>query len=104
MLSLANIRPGGRYLAVDDASGVVVAGIIERLGGLLLFFLTCRNAHSTAGDGRVITICDTESPPAYPVMVTMNFPPGHVKPVLSSLNWATSEEDYTPSTPLKFTE
>lgn len=33
MLNLANIRPGGRYLAVDDASGIVVAGILERLGG-----------------------------------------------------------------------
>lgn len=33
MLNLANIRPGGKYLAVDDASGVIVAGILERLGG-----------------------------------------------------------------------
>lgn len=33
ILSLANIRPGGRYIAVDDASGVVIAGILERMGG-----------------------------------------------------------------------
>lgn len=33
MLNLANVRPGGRYLAVDDASGIVVAGILERMGG-----------------------------------------------------------------------
>lgn len=33
MLNLASVRPGGRYIAVDDASGVVVAGILERLGG-----------------------------------------------------------------------
>ena len=33
MLNLASIRPGGKYIAVDDASGVVVAGILERLGG-----------------------------------------------------------------------
>ena len=33
MLNLANIRPGGRYIAVDDASGLVVAGILERMGG-----------------------------------------------------------------------
>ncbi len=33
LLSLANIRPGGRYIAVDDASGVIVAGILDRLGG-----------------------------------------------------------------------
>lgn len=35
ILNLANIRPGGRYLAVDDVSGMLVAGILERLGGIL---------------------------------------------------------------------
>lgn len=33
MLHLGNIRPGGKYLAVDDASGLLVAGILERMGG-----------------------------------------------------------------------
>jgi tRNA (adenine58-N1)-methyltransferase non-catalytic subunit len=33
LLNLANIRPGGRYLAVDDASGLVVSAILERMGG-----------------------------------------------------------------------
>jgi tRNA (adenine-N(1)-)-methyltransferase non-catalytic subunit len=33
MLNLGNIRPGGKYLAVDDASGMLVAGILERMGG-----------------------------------------------------------------------
>jgi tRNA (adenine-N(1)-)-methyltransferase non-catalytic subunit len=36
MMNLANIRPGGRYLAVDDASGVVVSAILERMGGPLM--------------------------------------------------------------------
>ena len=42
MLNLANIHPGGRYLAVDDASGIVVAGILERLGGTYfsVFYIT----------------------------------------------------------------
>lgn len=35
MVNMANIRPGGRYLAVDDASGMVVSAILERLGGKL---------------------------------------------------------------------
>jgi tRNA (adenine-N(1)-)-methyltransferase non-catalytic subunit len=35
LLNLANVRPGGRYLAVDDASGLLVASILERLGGML---------------------------------------------------------------------
>lgn len=48
------------------------------------------------GEGRLITICDTDSPPAYPVIANMNFKPAIVSGVLASLNWATSEEDYTP--------
>ncbi|EPS96685.1 hypothetical protein FOMPIDRAFT_1032304 [Fomitopsis schrenkii] len=82
MLNLANIRPGGRYLAVDDASGIVVAGILERLGG----------------NGRLITICDVDSPPAYPAMVHMNFKKEVIQ-ALSSLNWATADEEYTPIVP-----
>ncbi|KAF8078954.1 Gcd10p family-domain-containing protein [Lyophyllum atratum] len=83
MLNLANIRPGGRYLAVDDASGLVVTGILERMGG----------------EGRLLTICDTDSPPAYPVMANMNFKPHIASGVLVSLNWATAEEDYNPIIP-----
>jgi tRNA (adenine-N(1)-)-methyltransferase non-catalytic subunit len=33
MMNMANIRPGGRYLAVDDASGMVVSAVLERMGG-----------------------------------------------------------------------
>lgn len=33
MLTLANIRPGCRVLVVDDASGLLVASVAERLGG-----------------------------------------------------------------------
>ncbi|KZP25277.1 Gcd10p-domain-containing protein, partial [Athelia psychrophila] len=83
MLNMANIRPGGRYIAVDDASGMVVSGILERLGG----------------DGRLITICDVDSPPAYPVMTQMNFKKESFTAILSSLNWATVQEDYTPILP-----
>ncbi|KAJ7070756.1 Gcd10p family-domain-containing protein [Mycena amicta] len=83
ILNMANIRPGGRYLAVDDASGLIVSGILERMGG----------------SGRLITICNTDSPPAYPVMVTMNFNEETVAPVLSSLNWATADETHTPLVP-----
>lgn len=94
MLNLANVRPGGRYLAVDDASGLLVAGILERLGGMLS--VESRNhQHSCSiiGDGRLITICNADSPPAYPVVPYMNFDPS-VTDVLASLNWATAEEDY----------
>ena len=80
ILNLASIRPGGKYLAVDDASGIVVAGILQRLGG----------------SGRLITICDIETPPAYPCMVHLNFEKEYTS-IMSSLNWATADEEYTPS-------
>ncbi|EJF67268.1 Gcd10p-domain-containing protein [Dichomitus squalens LYAD-421 SS1] len=79
ILNLANVRPGGRYLVVDDASGVVVSAVLDRLGG----------------QGRLLTICDVDSPPAYPVMTQMNFRK-EVTSIMSSLNWATADEDYTP--------
>jgi tRNA (adenine58-N1)-methyltransferase non-catalytic subunit len=34
MMNLGNIRPGGHYIAVDEASGMVVSALLERLGGL----------------------------------------------------------------------
>ncbi|KAK7007033.1 Adenine(58)-N(1)-methyltransferase non-catalytic subunit TRM6 [Favolaschia claudopus] len=82
ILNMANIRPGGRYLAVDDASGLLVSGILERMGG----------------SGRLITIGNSDSPPAYPVMVNMNFTAETVAP-LSSLNWATADQSHTPLVP-----
>ncbi|KAF5388511.1 hypothetical protein D9757_004710 [Collybiopsis confluens] len=80
MLTMGNIQPGGRYLVVDDASGLVVAAILQRL----------------EGSGTLIAICDTDSPPAYPVVANMNFPPAMVQLVLKTLNWATSEQSYIP--------
>ena len=59
----------------------------------------CSNASDglpILGEGRLLTICATDSPPAYPVMVNMNFKPQITSGVLASLNWATAEEGYTP--------
>jgi tRNA (adenine-N(1)-)-methyltransferase non-catalytic subunit len=81
ILNLANVRPGGRYIAVDEASGLLVSAILERLGG----------------EGRLISICDVDSPPAYPVMTLMNFRKDVVTKIHSSLNWATAQEDYAPA-------
>jgi hypothetical protein len=36
MLNLGNVRPGGRYIVVDEASGMVVSALLERLGGQFL--------------------------------------------------------------------
>lgn len=37
MLSLANVRPGWKGIVVEDVGGLVVAAVIERLGGENLF-------------------------------------------------------------------
>jgi tRNA (adenine-N(1)-)-methyltransferase non-catalytic subunit len=33
ILNSASVRPGGKYIVVDEASGIIVAGLLERLGG-----------------------------------------------------------------------
>ncbi|EGO01679.1 hypothetical protein SERLA73DRAFT_177104 [Serpula lacrymans var. lacrymans S7.3] len=78
IMNMANIRPGGRYIAVDDAAGILVCGILDRMGG----------------QGRLITICDVDCPPAYPTLTQMNFNHEATISILSSLNWATAQPDY----------
>jgi tRNA (adenine58-N1)-methyltransferase non-catalytic subunit len=38
-MNLGNVRPGGRYIVVDDASGMVVSAVLERLGGPFLTYV-----------------------------------------------------------------
>lgn len=38
LLTLGNVRPGGRYVVVDDASGLLISAVLERLSGMLLEF------------------------------------------------------------------
>jgi len=68
------------------------------MGGSQMNYLLYWNASDgfILGEGKLLTICATDSPPAYPVMVNMNFKPHITSGVLASLNWATAEEDYTP--------
>ena len=80
LLNLASIRPGGRYLVVDDTSGLVIAAILERMGG----------------QGRIMVLSENESPPAWPILESMNFGKDIVEKCVSVLNWAQAEEDYVP--------
>jgi hypothetical protein len=66
-----------------------------RVGNACLYVLALFH-HISAGEGRLLAICDVDSPPAYPVMTNMNFKKHIFTLVLSSLNWATVQEDYTP--------
>jgi tRNA (adenine58-N1)-methyltransferase non-catalytic subunit len=33
LLTLGNVRPGARFLVVDETGGLLTAGVMERLGG-----------------------------------------------------------------------
>ncbi|KAF8713644.1 Gcd10p protein, partial [Rhizoctonia solani] len=81
LLNSANVRPGARILVADDVSGLLVAAVLERLGG----------------SGRCLVITDVDGPSAFPVIPHMNFEP-EVKSskIMSTLNWAAADEDYTP--------
>lgn len=45
LLSIANARPGGKYLVVDDISGVIVAALLERMGGEGTIVVAHENEH-----------------------------------------------------------
>ncbi|CAE7132858.1 unnamed protein product [Rhizoctonia solani] len=82
LLNSANVRPGARILVADDVSGLLVAAVLERLGGR----------------GRCLAITDVDGPSAFPIVSHMNFEL-EVKSstILSTLNWAAVDEDYIPS-------
>lgn len=44
-LNMGNIRPGGNYLVVDETPGVLVAAILERMGGEGTITLVHENEH-----------------------------------------------------------
>lgn len=46
LLSYANVRPGGRYLVLDDTSGVVVYAMMERMQGKGQIMLVHENEHA----------------------------------------------------------
>ena len=115
LLSFANIRSGGRYLVVDDCSGLVVGGILERMGGqsrLVCSRLSVLSEHARArpsadllriclslgipGKGRIMTFSDTDAPPAHNILnAQMNVPKDVIETTVKSLNWAEAEEDWT---------
>ncbi|WVQ70752.1 hypothetical protein IAR50_000274 [Cryptococcus sp. DSM 104548] len=77
MLTMANVRPGGRYIVVDDTGGLVTAAVLERMG--------C--------EGRVLLMTDNDSPPSWGVLQTMNFTRRELEAV-KWLNWLQAEESY----------
>lgn len=81
LLQNGNVRPGGRYLVVDDTGGLVLGGMIERMGGR----------------GRILTLTDSDSPPTYHILQNqMNFPAELITKMVGSLNWHVASPDWVP--------
>lgn len=105
MLTLANVHPHGRYLVVDDGGGIVVSGVIERLGGQWTTYQVSFVPHmqyQRLGTGRILAIGDSESPPVYHIMSQMNYPSSYIDNVFCSINWAYTDESWVPGTILSF--
>ncbi|VVT54367.1 uncharacterized protein SAPINGB_P004040 [Magnusiomyces paraingens] len=47
MMSMANVKPGGKYLVVDDASGLLVYAMLERMAGQGTIVLAHANEHTS---------------------------------------------------------
>lgn len=78
LLNVSNIRPGGRYLVVDDTGGLVTAAIADRMG--------C--------EGRILLFTDADSPPAWGVLNVMNFGERELS-FIKWLNWMEADEEYS---------
>lgn len=77
LLVAANVRPGGRYMVVDDTGGLITAAVAERMG--------CT--------GRILVLTDADSPPAWGVLNMMNFSEQELACV-KWLNWMEAEPGY----------
>jgi tRNA (adenine-N(1)-)-methyltransferase non-catalytic subunit len=95
LLHLGDVHPGGRYLVVDDVSGLLVSAVLDRLNGQSLSSSPFISADLGVGDGRLLSIGDVDGTPSYPVITQMNFS-SDVLAVHANLNWATADPDYVP--------
>jgi tRNA (adenine-N(1)-)-methyltransferase non-catalytic subunit len=70
IMSLANIKPGGNYLVVDDVSGVLVAAMLERMGG----------------EGVIVVSHDDEHPKLDGLRY-LNLPEKYIESRVRSISW-----------------
>lgn len=70
MMSLANVQPGGRYLVVDDLSGLIVAAMLERMGG----------------EGLIVVAHDNEQP-KLDGLKFLNLGDKYIDARVKSINW-----------------
>lgn len=70
IMSFANIKPGGNYLVVDDVSGVLVAAMLERMGG----------------EGVIVVAHDDEHPKLDGLRY-LNLPEKYIESRVRSISW-----------------
>lgn len=92
MLSMANIRPGGTYLVVDDMSGLLVAALLERM----------------QGDGTIVVAHESEHA-NLDCLKYMNLSEEYVDERVKSINWLDFFEpdqvdEFTEKTPEQLKE
>ena len=99
MMSLANLRPGARFIIVDSTGGLVVAAALDRLAGNIDSKFTCLNIvliSTSAGKGRVLYLSEVDTPPQFPPTSLMNMSDEYMS-VLEHLDWAAVDEEHVPS-------
>lgn len=69
-LSMANVQPGGKYLVIDDTTGVLTASIMERL----------------AGDGQIVVLHENEHP-NLDALKFFNYPEEITTKIIKTINW-----------------
>ncbi len=68
---------------VEDGGGLIVGALLDRMGG----------------EGRIMQLTENDSPPAWSILESMNFPKHILDNVVRFLNWYEAEEDYEPVKP-----
>ncbi len=78
MLNLGDVRSGGRYMVVDDTSGLLTGAVLERMGG----------------EGTLLLIHDADSPPSLDLVHQMGISEAVLKATLRVVNWAQTDKDW----------
>lgn len=71
MLNLANIRPGGRYLIIDESMGLLTYCMLERM----------------AGEGEIIIVSENEHVNLSALEKYSNFPQIYIQKMVKCINW-----------------
>lgn len=78
MLSLVGVAPGRKFIVVDGVGGLLAGAMLERMGG----------------EGRLLALNDSDSPPPFDVMPQFTLSSSTIDPVLRSMHWACTDPEW----------